>query len=297
MKRHEIIRSASVRRLLAMLLALTMVLGMSMMFTGCADKGEAEVTTQPDVPEDGGEEKPEEDEPAEEGEKRNGWFVDEEGNVSFYVDNEPHTGFYFNEATGYFVEREFASGWYYFDEQGHMVSGSWIEDSGRAHYITEDGTAAKSGWYTDSKGWYYLEERGLLLADQMFSEGGRQYYLDVDGYLYRIIWEEMVCETQKEKVGLAITERTALVLPEAVSGCNSFAFTYGGEKDPLAWSVWVRTDGVWVDMKDLCDTERAEDGTVMVTFHTPVSFDACCVFSALAEIVVDATLLDVTVCY
>lgn len=297
MKKQETVRKTSLLRMLALMLVLIMMLAVTLTFTGCADKDGEEITTQASVAEESGEEEETEPSTEEEGEKRSGWFVDEAGNVSFYEDNVAHTGFYFNEETGFFVDREFASGWYYFDAQGYMISGSWIEDSGRLHYITESGTAAKPGWYSDSKGWYYLEERGLLLTEQTLSEGDRQYYMDAEGYLYRIIWEMMVCQEKEEKIGLAITERTTLVLPESISGCNSFTFTYAGEKDPLAWSVWVRTEGEWVDMKGNCDTEKVEDGKVTVTFRTPVSFDACCVFSALAQSAVDATLLDVTVCY
>jgi len=283
-------KKKNIRRLLALLLAAVMLLGTAALLAGC--EKEEPVETEAPEPSETTEPAPETMDDTEPG--KNGWFVDEAGNVLYYVEDAPTVGFFHNESTGYFLDREFAPGWYYFDTQGVMLSGCWIEEAGYTHYLTEDGTAAASGWYSDSKGWFFLEEKGMLLANQVFERDGASYSVDVDGYLFQVIHHRVTCELRSdEEAG----KGSYLLFPQEYIDCVGFTFTFDGDKIPMAWGIRVRSGGEWVDIRNLYDTEKLEDGKVIVTFREPMTFDALDITSAFTEMIVDPDILELTLRY
>lgn len=280
----------NIRRLLAMLLAAVMLFGTATLLAGCQEEEPVE-TEAPDPVEGTGSvpETMDDTEP-----RKNGWFVDEAENVLYYVEDVPVVGFFHSESTGYYLEREFAPGWYYFDAQGLMLSGCWIEEDGYTHYLTEDGTAAASGWYSDTKGWFFLEEKGMLLANQVFERDGASYSVDVDGYLFQVIHHRVTCELRSdEEAG----KGSYLLLPQEYIDCVGLTFTFNGDLRPLGWGIRIRSGGEWVDIRDLYDFEKLEDGKIVVTFREPMTFDALDITSGFNEMVVDPDILDLTLRY
>lgn len=70
--------------------------------------------------------------------------------------------------------------WYYFDENGYLVKGQWIDDSDRRYYVQEDGSMA-TGWILHGSDWYYLGEDGSMQTGWIQITPGERYYLYPDG--------------------------------------------------------------------------------------------------------------------
>lgn len=282
----------NIRRLLALLLVAVMLFGTATLLTGC--KKEPVKPEEPDEPVAGETTESATETMGDALSKKNGWFVDEAGNVLYYVEDVPAVGFFHHESTGYYLEREFAPGWYYFDAQGLMLSGCWIEEAGYTHYLTEDGTAAASGWYSDSKGWFFLEEKGMLLANQVFERDGASYSVDADGYLFQVIHHRVTCELRSdEEAG----KGSYLLLPQEYIDCVGLTFTFNSDLRPLGWGIRIRSGGEWKDIRELYDFQKLEDGKIVVTFREPMTFDALDITSGFNEMIVDPDILDLILRY
>ena len=106
-----------------------------------------------------------------------------------------------NEEAGWIYED---GKWYYFDEEGNMVTDAWRKDSKGWCYLGSDGAMVTNCWLQDSKGWcyigangycetncwkqdsygwLYLDSEGSMTKSQWLEDGGYWYYLDDEGYM------------------------------------------------------------------------------------------------------------------
>jgi len=76
---------------------------------------------------------------------------------------------------------------YYFDDEGKMVTGWFIDEhSGNLYYFENDG-ASKSGWILEDGIWYYLEDFKCVTGwKEILTEDGEScwFYFDQDGKMY-----------------------------------------------------------------------------------------------------------------
>ncbi len=80
--------------------------------------------------------------------------------------------------------------WYYFDEQGQMLTGK-VEIENNTYYLGEENDGAqKTGWFEldsvseDSENllsWYYFDKDGVMVKDQVDKKINGSYYTFVDG--------------------------------------------------------------------------------------------------------------------
>lgn len=80
--------------------------------------------------------------------------------------------------------------WYYFDDQGQMLTGK-VEIEGATYYLGEENDGAqKTGWFQldsvsdDSENplsWYYFDKDGTMVSDQVDKKIDGSYYTFVDG--------------------------------------------------------------------------------------------------------------------
>lgn len=94
-------------------------------------------------------------------------------------------------ATWMYLPYNDAMEWYYFNEQGYMMTG-WILDGGRWYYLHEisDGMKGRmdTGWNLIDGKWYYMNEisdgtMGAMMASTWIGE----YYVDENG-----VWQENI---------------------------------------------------------------------------------------------------------
>ncbi|MEY8354108.1 cell wall-binding protein [Lachnospiraceae bacterium 54-53] len=80
--------------------------------------------------------------------------------------------------------------WYYFDDQGQMLTGK-VEIGGATYYLgKEDDGAQKTGWFQlenenedseDPLSWYYFDKDGTMVKDQVDKKINGSYYTFVNG--------------------------------------------------------------------------------------------------------------------
>lgn len=69
--------------------------------------------------------------------------------------------------------------WYYFDENGYMVTG-WKKVNGLWYYMDKDGVML-TGWQKVNDIWYYLNKDGSMATGWIEGAPGQWYYLQEDG--------------------------------------------------------------------------------------------------------------------
>lgn len=74
--------------------------------------------------------------------------------------------------------------WYYYNEEGSMVKGSWSYINGRWYVFDASGRMIK-GWFQSGDDWYYLGEDGGMLSGQWLDYQGSWYYLDKSGLMVK----------------------------------------------------------------------------------------------------------------
>ena len=80
--------------------------------------------------------------------------------------------------------------WYYFNEQGYMVTG-WLKEEENWYYLNplSDGTQGKMyiGWKLIDGNWYYFKEDGVLVTNTWYQlpykETNEWYYFNEQGYM------------------------------------------------------------------------------------------------------------------
>ena len=74
-----------------------------------------------------------------------------------------------------------AESWYYFDGNGYMLCGKWLEYKGEWYYLKKNGTMAKD-WVQLEGDWYYLGSDGIMRTGWQ-DIGGSTYYMSTSkGY-------------------------------------------------------------------------------------------------------------------
>ena len=88
--------------------------------------------------------------------------------------------------------RKDGSKWFYLDEDGNMLTDSWVDDD---YYVGADGAMIKNDWVKtfaedeeddpdQDEHWYYFGSNGKKITDQDKKINGRTYYFDEDGKMY-----------------------------------------------------------------------------------------------------------------
>ena len=78
--------------------------------------------------------------------------------------------------------------WYYFDQDGIMLTSQWIG----AYYVKADGTMARSEWVENGK--YYVDENGIWDSSKVAKwqiSNGRWWYSHADGSYTTNGWENI----------------------------------------------------------------------------------------------------------
>lgn len=113
--------------------------------------------------------------------------------------------YYYTDENGNYVKNEFRwinGKWYYFDAQGHMLTGwqningysYYFEDSGAmsasqyvdGYWLNADGTWTypyRASWRLNSVGWWYGDDSGWYARNQWETINGIDYYFDNNGYM------------------------------------------------------------------------------------------------------------------
>ena len=105
-----------------------------------------------------------------------GWYETDDGWV-YIVKGKPLKGW-----------REINQNWYYFDQDGIMLTSQWIG----AYYVKVDGTMARSEWVENGK--YYVDENGILDSSKVAKwqiSNGRWWYQHADGSYTTNDWENI----------------------------------------------------------------------------------------------------------
>ena len=76
--------------------------------------------------------------------------------------------------------------WYYFDDSGKMLSGTWTEDG---FYLTAEGPMAASCWQTLNGKHYYFDAKGNKLTGWQ-TVNGKKYFFNEDGSAAVNTWTE-----------------------------------------------------------------------------------------------------------
>ncbi len=105
-----------------------------------------------------------------------GWYETDDGWV-YVIKGKPLKGW-----------REINQEWYYFDQDGIMLTSQWIG----AYYVKADGTMARSEWVDENK--YYVDENGVWDSSkvaQWKNDNGRWWYQHADGSYTTNGWESI----------------------------------------------------------------------------------------------------------
>ncbi|MBQ2054480.1 MAG: hypothetical protein II492_05765, partial [Eubacterium sp.] len=79
--------------------------------------------------------------------------------------------------------------WYYFDEDGFMVSNEWRD----GYYLGGDGALryeATGSWHGNSTGWWFEDTSGWYPYSQWQKINGKWYYFDSTGYMCSSEWRD-----------------------------------------------------------------------------------------------------------
>ncbi|MCQ2533801.1 MAG: DUF4214 domain-containing protein [Clostridia bacterium] len=112
--------------------------------------------------------------------------------------------YYFIDCKMQFGWQQIDKQWYYFNEDGSMVTYNWIKDDGSWYYFNKEGIMEQTKWVQWENNWYYLNPNGTMkIGWHKYSDGrysylkpngiacmaefyevdGKWYYFDAEGYM------------------------------------------------------------------------------------------------------------------
>ena len=131
--------------------------------------------------------------------------------------------------------------WFFFDEEGFMLSNTWVAGVKEKYWLTESGKMAANAWAfidgewyyfdnnghisvncwaKDSKGWCRLDRNGRIIRSSWIIVDGEWYYLKSDGYMASNEWTK-----------------------------DSIGWMYMDGAGKIIKSKWIRVDGEWYYLK------------------------------------------------
>lgn len=140
--------------------------------------------------------------------------------------------------------QKISSKWYYFDEAGHMLTGT-NEIEGSTYHFGKDGDM-KTGWVkleenasnpSGTEGWYYFNTDGKMVETQYDKRIGGAYYTFIDGRM-QTGWVAMPKETAVDEES---DEEAATA--QAVSTMDNYQY-YGLEGDGKRADGWRTIEGI-----------------------------------------------------
>lgn len=146
------------------------------------------------------------------------------------------------------------TGWYYFNDQGYMVTG-WLEKNGQWYYLNpiSDGTQGMmcTGWKKINNQWCYFDKEGALIMNIWYQvpymDTTKWYYFDDQGYME----EGWIFKNQKWYYLSTESDSTQGMM------CTGWQLIKGkwyylNEDGDLATNTWVdnyyvNSEGVWIE--------------------------------------------------
>jgi len=173
--------------------------------------------------------------------------------------------YYFDEDGNMVTDawRKDSLGWCYLGSDGAMVTNCWLEDSKGWCYIGANGYCETNCWKQDSHGWLYLDSEGSMTKNQWVMTDGYWYYLDAEGYMATNCW-------RKDSYGWCYLGSNGAMLTNCWAidskgwcyiGANGYCETECWKQDSYGWlyldsegsmtkEAWVCTDGCWYYLDD-----------------------------------------------
>ncbi|MCR5845549.1 MAG: leucine-rich repeat protein [bacterium] len=149
--------------------------------------------------------------------------------------------------------------WYYFDEDGDMVTSTWKKDSKGWCYLGEDGRMVTNGWAKDSKGWCWIGDSGYMVvatkwikvdgvwyhitngyrdANKWMKDGTRWCYLGADGTMVKSTWK-------KDSKGWCYLDASGYMLTNAFAPDSKGQCWLGSDGYMVVATKWIKYDGDW----------------------------------------------------
>ena len=128
--------------------------------------------------------------------------------------------------------------WYYFEDDGFMVTNCWKRDSVGWCYLGSSGAMLRNTWCRDSSGWCWLNGSGYWESSSkwVLSEG-EWYYIGSNGYLTTNAWA-------KDSVGWCYLGADGRIIRNAWER-DSHGWCYLGADGYMTFSRWIRDGGEW----------------------------------------------------
>ncbi|MEY8337819.1 cell wall-binding protein [Lachnospiraceae bacterium 62-35] len=124
-------------------------------------------------------------------------WISEDNEDSWGDDDAPETYWYYYGNNGKKVVSKWQSidnKWYYFNEDGYMLTGK-VEIEGATYYLGEEGDGArKTGWiqleetddnYEDEYSWFYFENSGKMVDNYVDKKINGDYYTFINGRMQK----------------------------------------------------------------------------------------------------------------
>ena len=167
--------------------------------------------------------------------------------------------------------------WYYYDADGMMVCGEWIQDGGEWYYLERDGHMVANDWARDNKGWMWMNGSGRITKDKWIQDGGYWYYLKPNGYMAADEWAKdgkgwmymnssgRVTKSKWIKDGgywYYLKSNGYMAANEWAS--DSSGWMWMNSSGRITKNKWIKTGGYWYYLKPsgyMAANEWAKDGT------------------------------------
>ncbi|MBR2522756.1 MAG: leucine-rich repeat protein [Coriobacteriales bacterium] len=149
--------------------------------------------------------------------------------------------------------------WYYFDEDGDMVTSTWKKDSKGWCYLGEDGRMVTNGWAKDSNGWCWIGDSGYMVvatkwikvdgvwyhitngyrdANKWMKDGTRWCYLGADGTMVKSTWK-------KDSKGWCYLDASGYMVTNAFVPDSKGQCWLGSDGYMVVATKWIKYDGDW----------------------------------------------------
>jgi len=153
-----------------------------------------------------------------------------------------------NEELGLSEEEEYTFGkpgwvkddgdWYYFDENGGMVTDAWRKDSKGWCYLGSDGKMVTNDWAKDSKGWCWIGSDGYMVEKTQWLKVDGAWYHITNGYRDENKW-------MKDSKGWCyLGSDGKMVTNDWAKDSRGYCWI-GSEGYMVEKTQWLNVDGTW----------------------------------------------------